>query len=274
MKKRLIILLAVSLLSINIAGCGSKVKNDNTPNVKDTTYTTETETTNGTQISDDTEKVEKATTEATTASEEENVSDTEENVSDTQENLSDTQENQQEDPTQNTLLKVLQNKMTFIDTNNASKQSYLKSIYYGDGVTCTPKQFALVDFDRDGEPEICVQVDLGFDSEFVVLHNQDGKVYGYSFPYRALQQLGNNGYYLASSSASNTDIMKMDFDGSKVIKNKVAYSSVDSGNNPVYFKGSGAKMEEKDWTKLLNSVQKNPPVWHTFDEEDWESYLE
>lgn len=191
----------------------------------------------------------------------------------TEENVSETEENQPEDLAQSKYLEVLSNKTTFIDTNNDSKPTYMKSIYYGEGVTCKPKQFALVDYDRDGNPEVCVQIELGFDSEFVVLHYSDGQVYGYSFVYRGMEQIGSNGYYTASSGAAYTDILSLNFNGSKMTEDKVAYSDVDANNNPVYFKGNGTQMEEADWNTLLNDVQNNPVVWHTFDESDWESYF-
>jgi hypothetical protein len=267
MRKRIILLLTVCLILITVTGCGKKVRTNSTPVTTEKTSVTETELATDTQTEEPREQMGETSTQA-------DADSTEENMSETEEPVSGTEESQQDDTTQHKYLEVLQNKMTFVDTNNNSKPSFLRSIYYGEGVTCTPKQFALVDFDRDSEPEVCVQVNLGVDSEFVVLHYSDGKVYGDSFPYRALQQLGNNGYYLASSGAANTDIMGMSFDGSKVIENKVAYSDVDGGNNPVYFKGNGVQMKEKDWTKLLTGVQNNPPVWHTFDEEDWESYFD
>lgn len=191
----------------------------------------------------------------------------------TEENASETQNQQPADTVQDKYLAVLKNEATFIDTNNNSKPSYMNDIFYGDGVTCTPKQFALVDYDQDGEPEVCVQVDLGFDSEFVVLHSYDGEVYGYTFVYRGMEQIGTNGYYIGSNGAAYTDILSLQFDGSEMAESKVAYSDVDSENNPIYLNGDGTQMKEADWTVLLDSIQNDAVAWHSFDDSDWDTYF-
>jgi len=249
---------------VSIVGCGEKEENRNIP------VTTEVK-----QVIE-TEKQEKPEEEFMIGTEE-TVSDTEETVSDTKENTeevsSDTTTKQQSEEVENKYLEVLRNEATFIDTNNVYTPSYMSSIYYGDGVVCTPEKYALVDYDRDGEPEVCVQVDLGFDSEFVVLHYFDGNVYGYSFVYRGMEQIGNNGYYIGSNGAAYTYILSLAFNESKMIENTVAYSDLDSENNPVYFDGNGTQMEEADWSVILNSIHDDTVTWHSFADSDWETYF-
>ena len=240
------ILLMLNLILLSIAGCGDKEKNSSAAVATEEKQVMETET----------------------------QTSTEETQSATEENESDVVTKQQADNVQSKYLAVLRNEATFIDTNNDSNTSYMNNIFYGEGVTCTPKQFALVDYDRDGESEVCVQIDLGFDSEFVVLHYFDGEVYGYTFVYRGMEQIGNNGYFIGSNGAAYTDILSLQFDGSEMAESKVAYSDVDSENNPIYLNGDGTQMNEADWTVLLESVQNDTVVWHSFDGGDWDAYFE
>ena len=252
MRKKIILLFMMNFMIVSIVGCGKKEENLNIPASTEEKQVIETE------------KQEKP--------EEEYMIGTEETVADpkvsteasTEEVSSDTTTKQQSEEVENKYLEVLRNEATFIDTNNGSTPSYMSSIYYGDGVVCTPEKYTLVDYDRDGEPEVCVQVDLGFDSEFVVLHYFDGNVYGYSFVYRGMELIGNNGYYIGSNGAAYTYILSLAFNESKMVENTVAYSDLDSENNPVYFDGNGTQMDEADWSALLNSIDNDAVTWNSF----------
>lgn len=249
MRKKIMLLFIMNLMMVSIVGCGKKEENSSMTSSTQEKQVIETETQNST---------------------EEIVSETKEN---TEEVSSDKTTKQQSEDVKNKYLEVLRNETTFIDTNNASTPSYMDSIYYGDGVVCTPEKYALVDYDRDGAPEVCVQVDLGFDAAFIVLHYFDGNVYGYSFVYRGMEQIGNNGYYIASNGAAYTYILSMGFDRSEMTENIVASSELDSENKPVYFNGDKTLMEEADWLDILNSIQDDTVTWHLFEDSDWETYF-
>lgn len=233
-----------------MVGCGKKEENINTKDSTIEKQVKETETQDSTQ---------------------QEVSDINEN---TKEDLYDEKNNQQLEDVRNKYLQVLRNEETFIDTNNESTPSYMNNIYYGEGVVCTPKKYALVDFDKDGVEEVCVEVDLGFDTEFIVLHYFDGTVYGYSFVYRGMEQIGNNGYYIGSAGAGYMLILSMEFNETEMIENTVAYSELDSENSPVYFDSNKTQMKEADWSSLLAGIQDDTVTWHSFEDSDWEMYLD
>lgn len=159
---------------------------------------------------------------------------------------------------------VLKNEMTFVDTNNNNTPSYLNDVHYSDDVTCTPKQYAMVDFDGDGEKEVCVEMDLGFDGEFIVLHYFDGTVYGYSFPYRGMELLSENGCYIGSSGAANNYIFSMSFHDADYVEKTVAYSDLDDNAVAVYFNENGEPITEAEFNALFNSIQAAPASWITF----------
>lgn len=245
--KKIIVLLIMNILMISMVGCGQKGKeNDNSSVSTEDKQIIETETQQNTEnvITVDTEEV-----------------------------SADTQVEQSIEDIQRKYLEVLRNETSFIDTNNNSTPSYINNIFYGNEVVCTPEKFALVDYDNDGSPEVCILVDLGFDKEFVVLHYFDGNVYGYSFGYRSMQEVGNNGYYIGSSGAAYTSILSLNFNKNEIVENTVAYSDLDSENNPIYFSGDGNQIDEADWSLLLNSVEDDSVEWHSFEDDAWEAYF-
>lgn len=79
-----------------------------------------------------------------------------------------------------------------------------------------PTSYAYVDLDQDGIQEVVVELTNRIDGWRLVLHYQDGQVYGYGFNFRAMQSICVDGRIMASSGAADSEVYTMTFDRSNV----------------------------------------------------------
>lgn len=81
------------------------------------------------------------------------------------------------------------------------------------------ERYRVVDLDNDGYNEVILYVDnIGHSA--MILHCEDGVVYGYEMPYRSCSIISLDGVMSGTSSASDTHFYKMEFD-------KASYSEVE-----------------------------------------------
>lgn len=96
------------------------------------------------------------------------------------------------------------------DITNIAGQQFDSPLY--------PKCYACVDLDQDGIQEVVVELTNRIDGWRLVLHFQDGQVYGYGFNFRAMQSICVDGRIMASSGAADSEVYTMTFDRSNVYK--------------------------------------------------------
>lgn len=119
------------------------------------------------------------------------------------------------DVNSNAYIQVLNSFETFNDTDNGGEETYLDEFAYeSDYTDPTPyniTRFAYLDLDLDGEKEVVLEMDYGFDGAFEVLKEINGTVYGYNFGYRSINPLYEDGTMMGSSGAADSEIYRLQF---------------------------------------------------------------
>lgn len=147
-----------------------------------------------------------------------------------------------------------------------------------DDITVTIKEFAVADLDEDGNEEVILALDAGFDGFFEVLHEKNGTVYGYSLVYRAMQSLKENGLIAYSGGAADSGFGRLRFarDGYELLPVTYSESGTDgAGNFIVSYYVDGETAEEAAFQNAFDAFWKLPDaVWHEFTPENVESVLQ
>lgn len=133
-------------------------------------------------------------------------------------------------------------------------------------------QFALVDLEGDGEQELVLQVtDVAGDmGGYLVLHRQEGKVYGYASHYRMFGSLKTDGtFYYANLALTEQGIgtashfSETGFQMEPFVKELTN----DGWTTAEYFKGSERISEENYRQEQKRQEQKPDAVWYEFTED-------
>lgn len=104
---------------------------------------------------------------------------------------------------------ILLGKMEFFNVGTAQYLdiSRLREAVTSEDLPFTAKQFAIVDLDSDGSPEVILRLAMeGGGNDFVgseILCCQKGEVYGYTLWHRQFQSLKSDGTFIFSGGASN-----------------------------------------------------------------------
>ena len=109
--------------------------------------------------------------------------------------------------------KVMLNEMKFHDKNVGN--IYIRDIknVFPFDVDLDIVEFALVDMDGNGIPELVLNLDLKIDGSTCVLRYYENVVYGYEFGFRAMNSLKRNGSFRCSNSAFDSGIGRLQFSG-------------------------------------------------------------
>lgn len=107
------------------------------------------------------------------------------------------------------LLDAMNNKQTFIDKDN--KETLLKNFIIIENQTAKVKEYAFVDFDNDGIEELVIYTTSNY-GVYVILHYEEGKVYGYMIEMSSLENLKADGSFTGSNGANSTCYLRMIFD--------------------------------------------------------------
>lgn len=113
---------------------------------------------------------------------------------------------------------VLRNEAKFFsinDSNNVNKDEFLKDFFYDSSDAYQPElHFAVIDMDSDGVPEVVVEMFHNSESgNGVVLHYEDGTVYGYSYGVGELEDVKKDGSYSWIDAENYIGYSKMQFFG-------------------------------------------------------------
>ena len=135
-------------------------------------------------------------------------------------------------------LKILGNKQSYISKSG-------KNVYINDIIKNEPYsseiQYAVLDMDNAGEKELVAYIG----ETVLILHYEDGKVYGFKESYRGFKNLKVNGQYEGSAGAANSYIAKSSFS-----KNSMTTTILASDNGNTYTVND--KQVSKDvWSKAI-----------------------
>ena len=121
-----------------------------------------------------------------------------------------------------TFVNLLQNKLPFILVDNVidggrvitTREPMFLSDFLshnkGPDYIIHVTQFAIVDMDGDGMPEVILEIFPGGDR--LVLHYRNGRVFGNGFPYRGLRFLKTDGTFYTSGGAATGSITRLRFE--------------------------------------------------------------
>ena len=160
------------------------------------------------------------------------------------------------------LTAVLDNREKFV--TEEGETCYLKDFQMGDPVEIDPKEYALVDFDGDGNGEAVVSISEshGF---HLVLHCNNTQVFGHVFSVRALQSLKTDGTFVGSGGAATQYYCKMHFENNQPV---ITDEAIDDDLSQEYqINGRAVTKEEIDqFTQTW--YQKQDVQWFLYFEED------
>lgn len=152
---------------------------------------------------------------------------------------------------------VMNNKKKFTTENN--KETYLKDFVIIENQKAKVDKYAYVDMDSDGILELVILTTSDYGA-YVVLHYENGVIYGYKIGIRSLESLKKDGTFISSSGATSNEYSTMSFD-----KNKykiTAFAKYDTVNNVYEVDGNKvdkevAKEYTDNWSKRENVEWKN-----------------
>lgn len=145
-------------------------------------------------------------------------------------------------------LNVLEGKQKYI--NESNKEVYISEFGNSDWNISVPnegkvKEYAMVDMDGDGAEEL-VAIISGYDEFVLILHYQDGNIYGFADGHRALTQLKTNGYYYASCGAACGSVYQMTFNKNSKTNKELSYSDGES------YRLNNKKTSKSEYDKFMN----------------------
>lgn len=145
------------------------------------------------------------------------------------------------------------------EDNLVEQGSTKVSDYYDKLGTSNSFRFAFVDLDQDKEKELVLELN----EEVLVLKyvEEQEKVNGFIFDYRAMSQIHKNGVYQGSGGAAITTIYQLHFEDGMLIEEEIASTS----DGKYYVDGEEVNSSEYE-TELAQSFTSSPEVsWQLYD---------
>lgn len=151
----------------------------------------------------------------------------------------------------------------YISTNYMNCDDNGKYEYYYDNKSQDENQKILrwceLDMDSDGEEELLVEYSS---SNILVLHNEEGIVYGYAFPFRGMNSIKTDGSFKGSDSVATTYIGKIKFVGRECFYEEICVKDELNENQPIYrIEGQSSTKEEAN-SYIEEQVKKENILWN------------
>ena len=127
----------------------------------------------------------------------------------------------------------------------------------------TVEQFAVVDMDGSGVPEVVIE--LSRDGERIVFHNRNDRIYGFGFSYRGMNELKIDGTFSGSSGAASSSIGKLEFLTVECKERVLAYSDDDK-----YYVNDKQVSEDMFNSSLSKHWEKEDADWYSYSAETFE----
>ena len=155
-------------------------------------------------------------------------------------------------------MSVLKSEKKYIseDENELYFYEYMKDL----GVGNRKIEYALFDFDRDGENEMVIRIGtLGY----LILNYEDEKVYGFQDVYRGMGVLKEDGTYVGSGGADAHVVCRSTFKKNKRINEEIAAS--DWGKYTI----GGKSVTKAEYDELYDKecLSKKDPMFVTYMEQ-------
>ncbi len=177
---------------------------------------------------------------------------------------------------------VLQGKIQFFSVD-AEEHLYISQLAQAlstdRSVETRMTKLAVVDLNSDETPEVVLglAVNDNEDYGFEVLRYQDGVVYGYAFPYRALMDLKADGTFSFSSGAADHGFGTLEFTDNGYIVHRVTYC--ESRYSPTqeqivsYFVDGQDATVEDFLSAIARQTEKADVSWHDLEHTRLESVI-
>lgn len=141
------------------------------------------------------------------------------------------------------------------------------------GFEISVSAFALADLDNDWTDELACALNAGYtELGFLVLHINEGQIYGYSVPYRAMLELKADGTFTFSSGAADSGYGRMSFgsEAYELVPYVYSESSYDEDNNlNVSYFSAGEAIDEVEFYESLTAQGNKPDAdWKDFTDEN------
>ncbi|MCL1876243.1 MAG: hypothetical protein FWF87_08315 [Synergistaceae bacterium] len=174
---------------------------------------------------------------------------------------------------------VLKNEMEFKSVNH--KNNYkLHEFDSGEGEPLKVERFAVVDMDGDGIPEVVLDFQMIWVG-VLILHYEDGKVYGFTRPYMAA--LANDGTYNGNASYApyNVQYYKVTSVKKDAYKEEslahIEYKAEGGDIEIISYRIGSTKVSEEEFNAFVDKVNdhiaENEAVWFEFTDANVESAL-
>ncbi len=133
---------------------------------------------------------------------------------------------------------------------------------YPFSIPLTYEAFSVIDLDRDGNPEILLQLSEYFG--FELLRYENGQVYGFPFVYRAMERITIAGEIHGSNGADDYGWYRVHFAGETMETEDVCWKHVDADYHFQYTIG-GKEVTENEFEQLCNDLEgKEQPIWYVY----------
>lgn len=172
---------------------------------------------------------------------------------------------------------VFENKKKFFDTelqkyiylSEYSSTNYMdydtegKYEYVDDNDSQGEKQKILrwceIDMNSDGNKEVLLELSS---SNILLLHSEEGVVYGYAFNFRGMNSIKTDGSFQGSDSAATTYIGKIKFVGKECFYEEICVIDELNDNDPIYRIDKQESTKEEVQSYLEKQEAKENIVWN------------
>ena len=163
--------------------------------------------------------------------------------------------------------KVLFNQAEFYGNIDSYEKEYgwhkVEEIY---GYEWNAPRFGVLDFDKDGKDEVYV-----YYGDALILHEEDGVIYGYVEPYRGLSNVCTDGTFIGSGGAADNDLMgNVQFHKHEMTYDIITSTCMDLSAEEYtrYYKNAGwwsddaIEITAEEYAQIMDQYQKEVNVMH------------
>ena len=151
-----------------------------------------------------------------------------------------------------TYLQVIKNEKPFVFMNESILISDYKSPYLQKYLTqCDNAQYSVLDLDGDGQEEILIS---GWTSDILVLHEENGIVYGFDFTFRGMYYVKTDGSYCWNTNQGNTyGWSKLSFKNGICSVLELSRVELSEDGNCIFFV-NGVKVDKEEYKLFSESI--------------------
>ena len=177
---------------------------------------------------------------------------------------------------------VLSDSAAFLETGIGEKiqlSDLSRAVSPDPETTLEIPRFTVMDLDADGKPEVVLFLRVNGNDFYgcEILHAENNEVYGYCLPYRAFNNLKEDGTFTFSGGAANSGVATIKFENQTCYTNELARSDVfyTASQDPVatYFVNGQPSSQEAFQAEMARQEQKEDAVQYDFTDENIRLYI-